>query len=53
MERRGGRFRAQLLLQSPARGALHSLIDSSLAALRDWRESRRVRWSVDVDPAEI
>ena len=53
MERRGGRFRAQLLLQSPARGALHALVGGSLAALRDWRESRRVRWSIDVDPAEI
>lgn len=53
MERRSGRYRAQLLLQSRARPALHELIDSSLQTLAKWRESRRVRWSIDVDPIEL
>jgi primosomal protein N' (replication factor Y) len=53
MERRGGRYRAQLLFQSSSRAALHALINECLIAMRDWRESRRVRWSIDVDPAEL
>jgi primosomal protein N' (replication factor Y) len=53
MERRDGRYRAQLLLQSAARAPLHELIERSLLALRGWRESRRVRWAIDVDPIEL
>jgi primosomal protein N' (replication factor Y) len=53
MERKGGRYRAHLLLKSGARAELHALIDESLAAARAWPESRRIRWSVDVDPTEI
>jgi primosomal protein N' (replication factor Y) len=53
MERRDGRFRAQLLLQSTERPALHAKIRSCLEALADWPEARRVRWSIDVDPTEL
>ena len=52
MERRGGRYRAQLLLQSKGRRALHSLVAELLPQARTWPEARRVRWSVDVDPIE-
>jgi primosomal protein N' (replication factor Y) len=53
LERVGGRFRGQLLLQSQHRGALHTLADVCLGALRHWPETRRVRWSLDVDPLEL
>ena len=53
MERRGGRFRAQLVFQSGARRTLHALLGATLAAARQWREARRVRWALDVDPAEL
>lgn len=53
MERRDGRFRAHLVLQSGARPALHTLVRSCLTALPGWPESRRVRWSLDVDPVEL
>ncbi len=53
LERLGGRYRGQLLLQSAERGALHRLIDRSLGRLRDWPETRRVRWAIDVDPIEL
>lgn len=53
MERRAGRYRAQLLFQSGQRQPLHRM----LQALREYLESsacaRRVRWSIDVDPAEL
>jgi primosomal protein N' (replication factor Y) len=53
MERSRGRYRAQLLFQSRERNALHALVATTLEALRGWRETRRVRWSIDIDPAEI
>ena len=53
MERRGGRFRGQLLFQSTVRSALHEQVTRSLVTLREWREARRVRWSIDVDPVEL
>lgn len=53
MERKDGRYRAQLLFQSTQRAALHALIGAVLAAVRASKQARRVRWSVDVDPIEI
>jgi primosomal protein N' (replication factor Y) len=52
MERSRGRYRGQLLFQSGARNALHALVSSTLEAVRGWRDARRVRWSLDIDPAE-
>jgi primosomal protein N' (replication factor Y) len=53
MERREGRYRAQLLLQATRRPALHGLLDSCVAALAAWPEAKRLRWSLDVDPVEL
>ncbi len=53
MERRAGRYRAQLLLQSASRGALHRLLDQLLPLLEESRSGRRVRWSLDVDPVDL
>ncbi|ANO49902.1 primosomal protein N' [Woeseia oceani] len=53
MERRAGRYRAQLLLQSGSRQALHGLLDALVLALESSKSGRRVRWSVDVDPVEL
>jgi primosomal protein N' (replication factor Y) len=53
MERKDGRYRAQLLFRSPHRAALHRLIDRVLVAIRSSAEARRVRFSLDVDPLEI
>ena len=52
MERRGGRYRAQLLLQSPQRGRLQQLLGLLALQLEQDRNSRRVRWSIDVDPVD-
>ncbi|WP_200245402.1 primosomal protein N' [Lamprobacter modestohalophilus] len=52
MERRAGRFRAQLLLQCSQRGPLHALIDRLLPALRAQASNRKLRWSIDIDPQE-
>jgi primosomal protein N' (replication factor Y) len=52
MERRAGRFRAQLLLQAPQRGPLQQLLSRLLPQLDELAEGRKVRWSIDVDPTD-
>lgn len=53
MERRGGRFRGQLLLQSPQRNRLQGFLPAFRAAIEQLPEARKVRWSLDVDPLEL
>ena len=53
MERKAGRFRAQLLLQSRQRQSLHQLLAILRETLEAAREARKVRWSIDVDPIEL
>ncbi len=53
MERRAGRYRFQLLVQSPARGALQRFLSAWLPLIEDLKIARRVRWSLDVDPQEM
>jgi primosomal protein N' (replication factor Y) len=53
MERRAGRFRAHLLVQGESRPGIQALLTRWLPELRGLKSSRRVRWSVDVDPQEM
>jgi primosomal protein N' (replication factor Y) len=53
MERRAGRYRAQLLVQSMERPALHQLLTHWIPQLETLKEARRVRWSIDVDPLDM
>jgi primosomal protein N' (replication factor Y) len=53
MERRAGRYRAQLLVQSRERRALHDFLSAWLARIAQEKSARKVRWSLDVDPAEM
>jgi primosomal protein N' (replication factor Y) len=54
MPRRAGYQRAQLLLSSPQRPALHAALDAVMdTALRALPEARKVRWSLDVDPVDL
>jgi len=53
MERRGGRWRAQLLLQATARPALHSALDALQAAASGVPGRRAVRHFVEVDPQDL
>jgi primosomal protein N' (replication factor Y) len=52
MERRAGRFRAQLMLQSDSRGKLQQLLGWLVRRLEQDKLARQVRWSVDVDPVD-
>lgn len=53
MERRAGRYRGQLLLQAAERAPLHALLTALETQLESDAASKRVRWSIDVDPAEL
>jgi len=53
MERRGGRYRAHLLLQSDRRPALQKFLADWLPKVVGLRGTSRVRWSLDVDPQEM
>ncbi len=53
MARRGGRQRAQLLLQAARREPLQRLLDHWVPELERLPSARRVRWSLDVDPIEM
>ncbi len=50
MERRAGRFRYQIMLQSEQRKTLHRFISWWVPQLQQLPAARKVRWSVDVDP---
>lgn len=53
MERRAGRYRAQLLLSGDNRNALKTAIDACINAGEESALGRKVRWSVDVDPVDL
>ncbi|VEB41157.1 Primosomal protein N' [Chromobacterium violaceum] len=55
MARLAQRERAQLVLESPQRGALHRLLDSLPPMLDGLAKAhgRALRWSLDVDPQEL
>jgi len=52
MEKRAGHFRAQLLLQSLNRASLHNALKPLVKRLNE-DKSRKVRWSLDIDPLEM
>lgn len=53
MEKRAGRYRAQLLLQSGDRPLLHGMLDALMVVARALPSGRRCRWHLDVDPIDL
>ena len=53
MERRAGRYRAQLLAQADSSGPLQRLLAAWIPKLEGIKGQRQVRWSIDVDPQEM
>jgi primosomal protein N' (replication factor Y) len=53
MERRAGRYRAQLLIQASHRSELQQLLKQWIPQFEAIKDSRRVRWSIDVDPVDM
>ena len=50
IEKRAGRYRMQLLLQTQTRSSLHRMLNNWLNDLEAARFSNQVKWSIDVDP---
>lgn len=50
MERRAGRYRYQIMLQSKQRKTLHPFMNWWIPQLQKLPSARKVRWSLDVDP---
>jgi primosomal protein N' (replication factor Y) (superfamily II helicase) len=50
MERRAGRYRYQIMLQSGDRKRLHQLLSWWVPQLQQLSSARKARWSIDVDP---
>lgn len=53
MERLGGRFRAQLLLQSDKRSTLNNSLSHLCQFIDRLSGARKCRWSIDVDPVDL
>ena len=53
MERRSGRYRGQLLIQSDNRGHMQHFLKDWRNGLSELKSSRRARWSLDIDPIEL
>lgn len=53
MEKRAGRYRAQLLLLSPKRKPIHQLLDQYMDIISALKLARKVRWSIDIDPMDL
>ncbi len=53
MEKRAGRYRAQLLLSSQHRKPIHQLLDRTIEQISALKLARKVRWSIDIDPIDL
>lgn len=53
MEKRAGRYRFQLLIQSGSRQTMKRFLTPWVECLGNLPESRKVRWSLDVDPQDM
>lgn len=53
MEKKAGKYRYHLLIQSKNRGLLHQAINFIVADIENNPLKHKVRWSVDIDPQEL
>ncbi len=53
MQRRAGRHRAQLLVRARERSDLHRFLMDWIYRIEANTRTRRIRWSVDVDPLDL
>jgi len=53
MERRAGRYRAQLLVKAGGRSPMQRLLGAACQRIEGLKAARQARWSVDVDPVDL
>lgn len=53
IEKRSGRYRYQLIIQSHSRKSLHENMNNWLDKIELSKYSKKVRWSLDIDPQDM
>ena len=53
IEKHAGRFRYQLIIQAANRKLLHRHLDEWLEKVEKMKNSKKVRWSLDIDPQDM
>lgn len=53
MTKRAGLYRYQLLFQSTRRQDLHGLLDTLIPEIEKLKQTKKVRWSLDIDPVDL
>jgi primosomal protein N' (replication factor Y) len=53
MEKKAGKFRAQLLVQTKKRPYLQKLLQDKMSMIEALPSARKVRWSIDIDPIDV
>ena len=53
MEKKAGKFRGQLLVQTSQRKELHRILNDLIWNVEANKSAQRVRWSIDIDPQEL
>jgi primosomal protein N' (replication factor Y) (superfamily II helicase) len=53
LEKRNHFYRYQLHLRTGSKSNLQQLLKPLMAALQDWPQATRLRWSLDVDPQDL
>ncbi len=53
VEKHAGRFRYQLIIQAANRKSLHMHLDGWLKKVEKMKSSKKVRWSLDIDPQDM
>ena len=53
LEKRGGNFRAHLILKGEKKATLQRLLNELVPKLDEIKASRQLTWSLDVDPVDL
>jgi len=53
MEKRGGLFRLQLLVEADKRAVVQHCVATLIKTMEVHPHARKVRWSVDIDPVDF
>ena len=53
MEKRAGKYRFHLMLQSKTRAGLHQALAQLLLCAEQIEVAKRVRWTIDIDPQDL
>jgi len=53
MEKRGGLYRMQLIIEADRRSSVQHCVSQLISAMEQHNNSRKVRWSVDIDPVDF